>query len=65
MRRRRGARPTQGNPVAAGVIAFGVGLLAASLILATGAEEKAGQQLKDNAGDLIEPVRQPLVESAQ
>jgi gas vesicle protein len=58
-------RKTQGNPVAAGVIAFGVGLLAASVIPATEAEKRAGAHLKDNAGDLIEPVRQPLSESAQ
>src|SRR6266496_6422627 len=58
-------RRTQGNPVAAGVIAFGVGLLAASLLPTTDAEKRAGQQLKENAGDLVEPVRQPLKESAQ
>jgi gas vesicle protein len=58
-------RQAQGNPIAAGVIAFGVGLLAASLIPATEVEKRAGQQLKENAGDLVEPVRQPLMESAQ
>jgi len=58
-------RQTQGNPLAAGMIAFGVGLLAASLIPATDAEKRAGQQLRDNAGDLVEPVRQPLTEAAQ
>jgi len=58
-------RRTQGNPVAAGVIAFGVGMLAASLLPTTDAEKRAGQQLKENAGDLVEPVRQPLKESAQ
>jgi len=54
-----------GNPIAAGLIAFGVGLLAASLIPATELEKEAGQQLKQNAGDLLEPVREPLMESAQ
>jgi len=58
-------RQAQGNPLAAGMIAFGVGLLAASLIPATDAERRAGQQLKDNAGDLIEPVREPLTQAAQ
>jgi hypothetical protein len=58
-------RQAQGNPVAAGVIAFGVGLLAASLIPATEVEKRAGQQFKENASDLIEPVREPLMESAQ
>jgi hypothetical protein len=56
---------TQGNPIAAGVIAFGVGLLAASLIPATELERKVGQQIKDNAGDLVEQVREPLTESAE
>lgn len=59
------ARQTQGNPIAAGVIAFGVGLLAASLIPTTEVERQAGQQLRDNAGDLANQVRQPLRESAQ
>lgn len=58
-------RQARGNPVAAGVIAFGVGLLTAALIPASEAEKRAGTQLKENAGDLIEPVRQPLTESAQ
>jgi len=59
------ARQTQGNPIAAGVIAFGVGLLAASLIPATDVEKRAGAQLKDNAGGLVDQVREPLQESAQ
>jgi len=52
-------RATRGNPLAAGVIAFGVGLLAASVIPATEAEKRAGRQVKDNAGDLVEPLREP------
>jgi hypothetical protein len=59
------AHGTQGNPIAAGVIAFGVGLLAASLIPRTELERRAGQQIKDNAGDLIDQVREPLTESAE
>jgi gas vesicle protein len=59
------ARQTQGNPIAAGVIAFGVGLLAASLIPTTEVERRAGEQLRDNAGDLTGQVREPLRESAQ
>jgi ElaB/YqjD/DUF883 family membrane-anchored ribosome-binding protein len=58
------ARQTQGNPIAAGVIAFGVGLLAASLIPTTDVERRAGEQLRDNAGDLTDRVREPLRESA-
>jgi Protein of unknown function (DUF3618) len=59
------ARQTQGNPIAAGVIAFGVGLLAASLIPTTEVEKRAGAQLKDNAGGVVDQVREPLQESAQ
>ena len=58
-------RQTQGNPVAAGLIAFGAGMLLASLLPATGLEKLAGLQLRDHADDLVEPVRQPLTESAQ
>jgi uncharacterized protein YjbJ (UPF0337 family) len=54
-------RQTRGNPIAAGVIAFGVGLLTASLIPTTEVEKRAGQQLRENAGGLAEPVS----ESAQ
>jgi hypothetical protein len=56
---------TRGNPVAAGLIAFGAGLLVASLMPASNVEKRAGQQLRDHADDLIEPVRQPLTESVQ
>jgi uncharacterized protein YjbJ (UPF0337 family) len=58
-------RQTQGNPVAAGLIAFGAGMLVASLLPATAVEQRAGQQLRDHADDLVEPIRQPLAESAQ
>lgn len=56
---------TQGNPVAAGLIAFGVGLLGASLIPVSDVERRAGQRLTDHGGELIEPVRRPLAESAR
>jgi ElaB/YqjD/DUF883 family membrane-anchored ribosome-binding protein len=51
------ARQTQGNPIAAGVIAFGVGLLAATLIPVTEMEQQAGQQLRDNSGDLTDRIK--------
>jgi uncharacterized protein YjbJ (UPF0337 family) len=51
------AQQTQGNPLAAGIIAFGVGMLAATLIPVTDAERRAGQQVKDNAGDLTDRVK--------
>jgi uncharacterized protein YjbJ (UPF0337 family) len=51
------AAQAQGNPVAAGIIAFGVGMLAATLIPVTDVERRAGQQLKDNSGDLTDKVK--------
>jgi hypothetical protein len=59
------AQQAQGNPVAAGIIAFGVGLLAASLMPTTNLERQAVRQLKESGSDLIEPMRQPMAESAQ
>jgi hypothetical protein len=47
---------TQGNPLAAGVIAFGVGWLASSLIPATKAEEQLGEQIRDQAGTVKETL---------
>jgi gas vesicle protein len=51
------AAQTQGNPLAAGIIAFGVGMLAATLIPVTDAERRAGQQLKDNSSELTDQVK--------
>ncbi|GAA2519867.1 DUF3618 domain-containing protein [Winogradskya humida] len=52
----------QGNPIAAGIIAFGVGMLAATLIPVTDIERRAGQQLKDNTGDLTDKVKDVATE---
>jgi uncharacterized protein YjbJ (UPF0337 family) len=57
-------RQTRGNPIAAGLIAFGAGLLTASLLPATELEKRAGRQVRDHADELIEPVRGPLTEAA-
>ncbi|MFF5292023.1 DUF3618 domain-containing protein [Paractinoplanes globisporus] len=48
---------TQGNPLAAGLIAFGIGLLAATVIPVSDAERRAGQELKDRSGDLTDQVK--------
>lgn len=56
---------TQGNPLAAGLIAFGAGLLAASLAPVSEAERHTGQRLKVQAEGLTEPAKQALGESAQ
>ncbi len=57
-------RQTQGNPVAAGLIAFGAGLLVASLLPATEMEKRAGRQVRDHADDLIDPLKEPLSAAA-
>ncbi|MFH9611139.1 DUF3618 domain-containing protein [Streptomyces sp. NPDC017448] len=49
---------TQGSPVAAGLIAFGAGMLAAALLPATDAEERVGARLRDHSDELLEPVKQ-------
>jgi hypothetical protein len=59
------SRQTQGNPIAAGLIAFGAGMLVASLLPATEVEKRAGQQLREQTGGLADQVREPLQESAQ
>lgn len=51
------SRQTAGNPIAAGIIAFGAGMLAATLIPVSDVEKRAGQQLKDNSGDLVDRVK--------
>jgi ubiquinone biosynthesis protein UbiJ len=55
----------QGNPIGAGVIAFGAGLVLASLLPSAPAERKAGRQLRDHAEDVVEPVKQAAAEPAR
>jgi hypothetical protein len=52
------ARQTRGNPLAAGVIAFGIGLLAASLLPETEAEKRAGSAVADRSGDLVDKAKE-------
>jgi hypothetical protein len=52
------ARRTRGNPVAAGLIAFGAGLLAASLLPETDAERRIAGTVSDRAGDMLEPIKE-------
>jgi len=49
-------RRTQGNPLAVGVIAFGAGMLAGSLIPATEMEKRAGERIKEHSTELTEPL---------
>ena len=54
-------RKTQGNPLAAGVIAFGVGMLVSSLIPSSEKERRAVSQLQDN----LEPLKEKASEVAR
>jgi hypothetical protein len=69
-------RKTQGNPLAAGVIAFGLGMLVSSLIPSTEKEREAVSSLQENLGpvkekasevarDVTDNLRQPTQEAAQ
>jgi hypothetical protein len=55
-------RQTQGNPLAAGLIAFGVGWLVSSLLPASEKERQLAQQaetaIRDNKDALLEPAKQ-------
>lgn len=59
---RLAAEQTRGNPIAAGLIAFGAGLLAATLIPETEMERRMAGKLADS--ELAEKVREPLQEAA-
>ena len=56
---------TQGNPLAAGLIALGVGWLVGSLLPATRAERQAADALKEKAAPLAHEVADMAKESAQ
>lgn len=73
---RKAADTTRGNPIAVGLIAFGVGWLASSLIpasrkereLADTAKEKAGpaiDRVKEAAGDMVDDLKQPAKDAAE
>ena len=51
------AGQTQGNPLAAGIIAFGVGMLAATLIPVSDAEKRAGYEIKEHSGEFTDKVK--------
>jgi Protein of unknown function (DUF3618) len=54
-------RMAQGNPLAAGLIAFGIGMLVSSLIPPTEKEREAVSQLREN----LEPVKEKATEVAR
>jgi hypothetical protein len=59
-------RQTQGNPLAAGLIAFGVGWLVSSLLPASEKEKQLAQQaetaVRENKDALLEPAKQAAQE---
>jgi len=55
---------TQGNPVAAGVIAFGVGMLLSALVPASRVEARAATAVKESAQPLVEKVTDAAKEVA-
>jgi hypothetical protein len=58
---RRLKRRAQGNPLAAGVVAFGLGMLVSSLIPSSEKEREAVSQLQEN----LEPVKEKAAEVAR
>ncbi len=57
-------RQTQGNPLAAGVIAFGAGWLISSLLPASRQEQQVAQQATEKAGELGRPVAEAAKQAA-
>jgi hypothetical protein len=55
----------QGNPLAAGVIAFGAGWLLSSLLPASEKEQQAAAAIKDKASEHSDKLTAPLTEAAQ
>ncbi|CAG7843897.1 hypothetical protein USB125703_00112 [Pseudoclavibacter triregionum] len=58
-------RQTRGNPLAAGLVAFGLGMLVASLIPASKAEQQAADQLKEKAEPLVRDAQEKVQQLAQ
>jgi hypothetical protein len=57
-------RQTQGNPLAAGLIAFGAGWLVSSLLPATRREQELADQARDRATELGRPVADAAKQAA-
>jgi Protein of unknown function (DUF3618) len=57
-------RQAEGNPLAAGLIAFGVGWLLSSLAPATQPEQELARAVEDKVTDLAEPVKAAAQEVA-
>lgn len=59
------ARKTQGSPVAAGLIAFGAGMLAAAMLPASRVEQQAAQAVKESAQPMMDELTSVAKETAQ
>jgi len=55
---------TEGNPLAAGLLAFAAGWLVSTVAPATSLEKRAGAQLKEKADDLKGPVKEQAAQVA-
>jgi gas vesicle protein len=55
---------TQGNPLAAGLIAFGAGWLVSSILPATEKEKRAATAVKEKAQEHSDTIKAPLTEAA-
>jgi gas vesicle protein len=60
----KAARATEGNPIAAGLIAFGVGMLVSSLIPATRQEQRLAEQAKEAAAPILDEAKDVATEAA-
>lgn len=58
-------RQSQGNPLAAGLLAFAGGWLVSSLLPASHVEEQAAVAVKDQASQLAGPVKEQAQQAAQ
>jgi ElaB/YqjD/DUF883 family membrane-anchored ribosome-binding protein len=58
-------RQTEGNPLAAGLIAFGAGWLVSSLVPASKAEQQLAEQAKDVAQEYGQPLAEHVGQAAE
>ncbi|GAA2248122.1 hypothetical protein GCM10010145_14170 [Streptomyces ruber] len=56
---------TEGSPLAAGLIAFGAGMLAGAVFPATETEERMGERIREHSDELVEPAKETVRDAAQ
>jgi Protein of unknown function (DUF3618) len=61
----RARRRAEGNPLAAGLIAFGAGWLLSSLLPASAPEQRMAAQVKDVAAEKAQPLAEDLRQAGQ